>query len=1697
MLEPIIPEAFEPRPGQGVPFAAPRIPAAPRRRAAALALAFLAGAGAPAAGAPAQPPSWVLDRFSVTFFDYGQPSRNEVRDAASRSFGFGGEYAVPGGNRYTAPGMLTVSVPDRIESGGAYQAGARATGDVTAAGPIRAEGEPATLEVRSLCWDDDVEDRARDEKRVLPAAPTVSLAAAVPPRAFTAPAITGPTTPASHNCEFRAELRAGLAVAWQVSVQAQYKQSRPTAPYLTLDANPVRLPPSGASPSESVLTAALFDAAGRPIAGQRIDLRLEPPDLGRLAPATGTTDAAGVVRATYTAPRLAELRGRDRAVVRAVAPGRGLERSVGLDIESYRLALTVEPDRLPITDPPGSARLRVVAERFDGRPAADDIVELTLDPPDMGRLIGDRLLGNRVVTDAQGVAEVFYEAPAVAAMRHRDLVTVFGTNISHGGAAAAAIRFQGLRVVRTQPFEGARDVDLRPGGAPAITFDRAIDPASVDGRTVRVTTLWHGDLASRAQAAGDTVQATVLQDPVPDVGLVVTVRVAGGADGVRGADGSLLPGDVDLRFMTLPRLSPRVIVSQVVDDPLDPVHGVVSIAPKPFVLRVAGGLPADSELTGERASVTLTAPGLGTQELDHTFYPGDWPPRVPDAAVRSGNTANFHVRAVPPAGGLAVTAAVRPFFAPDAAAVAAAPVTVDVHRWSSPRVALGIGVLFVPLQNDHLPGYAWTVSRGQLAQWSAGLGADAVRFLPLPSVPTRLGYYMDTTCHDPDRCDFERRPWTELSYWARHVGRAGFGTPWSYVVPVVPPGWFAARFEGHPDVVANPDRYHNMVNNGIWSDAAIPGEAAGAPPVESPILEADASDAAFVHALGDTRGLPHSTAARDDLAGYDLAGDRAIRANAEGWTGAFLSVMNQDVGYGREWITRLDYAALLDRWTQRACVGVPPCPPGAPGGGPGDGDAGRAGRRMPHGDRDRGGGSRSGGDPGSRGSPGVAGTAGRGRPDDDPAAGGDPVPLIGVTGTILDGATAAAAIEPLIWFDGHPTAAGDGTGAYAVVLRDAAGAVLGRHAFTPVFGPVDGGRLASFVLAVPRPAGVASVAVVDGAAELGSVRKGPNAPEVAFTRPAAGATFRGDVAVAWAGHDADGDRLSYRLRFSGDGGQTWLPLLVDSPRTAYTLPAADLPNGPDARLRVVASDGFAEAEAEVAFRLDGTPRVVASVPEPGARGVSPSTVVAAVVRDPLDPATVNGATFVVRDASGRAGAGRVAGAVAYQPLDGSVRFVPAAPLAEARVYEARLTTGARTPDGRALPDDHVWRFTTRGRTLYLPRAQQSGNANPAAGSPVPTRTLPPLPTSDPSAAPPTPPPPTWTAPAPSPTATRGTAPATAGATTTPPSAVPPTTPAPPSSTPGSPTPATPTSAPSPTTSPTPLAGGVEVTDAWTTGADPTRLRQAFAPGEAIQLSVGVDNATGGPAAAAFEFVVVGDNGFAPDTLAWRGTLQLAPGASGFKLERAVPAGMPAGPYRLLVSAGFGGRSSTATADFFVADAVRRVDDFDDPASGWTSHADADVRSGYLNGAFQILVRTANFWRLDTPNDSVADFAMEADVAFAGSAAGAAGLVSGMSADGQAFTVFVVVRDGRFGLFRRAGGAWQAVHALTPSGAVAPDANHVMLARMGSELRLYANGRLLAVVAEPAGARGRVGLFGEAIDAGLDARFDAFRLYDVR
>ena len=104
---------------------------------------------------------------------------------------------------------------------------------------------------------------------------------------------------------------------------------------------------------------------------------------------------------------------------------------------------------------------------------------------------------------------------------------------------------------------------------------------------------------------------------------------------------------------------------------------------------------------------------------------------------------------------------------------------------------------------------------------------------------------------------------------------------------------------------------------------------------------------------------------------------------------------------------------------------------------------------------------------------------------------------------------------------------------------------------------------------------------------------------------------------------------------------------------------------------------------------DTTPPTVSSTsPASAATGVSVSAVITATFSKSLDPLTITGTTFTLKQ-----GSTAVAGAVTHGP--GTLAtFTPTAALASNTVYTAAFTTGIKDLAGNALAAAYSWSFTT-------------------------------------------------------------------------------------------------------------------------------------------------------------------------------------------------------------------------------------------------------------------------------------------------------------------------------------------------------------------------------------------------------------------
>lgn len=124
------------------------------------------------------------------------------------------------------------------------------------------------------------------------------------------------------------------------------------------------------------------------------------------------------------------------------------------------------------------------------------------------------------------------------------------------------------------------------------------------------------------------------------------------------------------------------------------------------------------------------------------------------------------------------------------------------------------------------------------------------------------------------------------------------------------------------------------------------------------------------------------------------------------------------------------------------------------------------------------------------------------------------------------------------------------------------------------------------------------------------------------------------------------------------------------------------------------------------------PTVTSTVPANLTLGVPVSNLITATFSTAMNPTTITGATFTLRN-----GLTPVVGVVSYVGV--TATFTPSANLLSNTVYTGTITTGARDPAGVPLAVDYVWTFTTGAVVDVIPPTVSSTvPAASAIGVPV-------------------------------------------------------------------------------------------------------------------------------------------------------------------------------------------------------------------------------------------------------------------------------------------------------------------------------------------------------------------------------------------
>jgi len=185
-----------------------------------------------------------------------------------------------------------------------------------------------------------------------------------------------------------------------------------------------------------------------------------------------------------------------------------------------------------------------------------------------------------------------------------------------------------------------------------------------------------------------------------------------------------------------------------------------------------------------------------------------------------------------------------------------------------------------------------------------------------------------------------------------------------------------------------------------------------------------------------------------------------------------------------------------------------------------------------------------------------------------------------VSGTI-DAGLGKVTLLPIDWVNSQlPDVSPSGT--WQAQLLDSGGSPISTTSFEPEVIEPRGGdeEIITFMAALAAIGGGVKVEIKNAQDQVVAVvEASPNAPEVTLLSPNGGDTLMTDeVLIEWSSSDADGDSLTHTVQFSPDNGSTWTTMSLDWQEQNITLPREILPATDQGLFRVIASDGFNQAQ---------------------------------------------------------------------------------------------------------------------------------------------------------------------------------------------------------------------------------------------------------------------------------------------------------------------------------------------------------------------------------------------------------------------------------------------------------------------------------------------------------------------------------------
>ena len=219
-------------------------------------------------------------------------------------------------------------------------------------------------------------------------------------------------------------------------------------------------------------------------------------------------------------------------------------------------------------------------------------------------------------------------------------------------------------------------------------------------------------------------------------------------------------------------------------------------------------------------------------------------------------------------------------------------------------------------------------------------------------------------------------------------------------------------------------------------------------------------------------------------------------------------------------------------------------------------------------------------------------------------------------------------------------------GSHRLRLLDGGGRLRTQLEFGPVANESEAPEPSSgsFLVAVPFDPLIRAAEVTYRGVTLARAVASPGTPTVHVDFPNGGEHLgTTGWTMRWTAGDRDGDRLTYDILVTWDGGIEWTTLQTDWPDTHLELAANSLRGSGQALVRVVASDGFNTAvdTSDTPFTIvDQAPRIsILSPTENQIVTLDQQMVLKAFARDP-EEGRLNGTNIVwTSDRDGRLGTG--------------------------------------------------------------------------------------------------------------------------------------------------------------------------------------------------------------------------------------------------------------------------------------------------------------------------------------------------------------------------------------------------------------------------------------------------------------------------